>query len=549
MHALLSAQDLVAMNFFTLTSIRGKLMACFAAVLLLSCIISGIAISTLYESISTAERLQERVIGAVAQISKASYHIKKANASLIEYITPGNQISKHEEDFKNDLRDMIDAVNSLTTRNQDTAKSLKLVREDANFYAEIFRTKIDPMLKSGQVDGAIHIYLAELAPLLNDISEQVDFIVKARIQTISDMSEDMADDNALYVVICLTIAQLIVSLSIALAISNYIQTAISKQVENLKALANGDFTLKITQSSSDEFGILNDTMHNMTEKLRETISRVINLTTNINKSMTQVESNSTNICTSMNRTESQAVTVAAAADEMVATTANIAKSCSDAAKASEDSSNLTHEGMELVNQAQSSIMSQYEQMRKNAAEMQSLVDQAQTIGSIVGTIDEIAAQTNLLALNAAIEAARAGAAGRGFAVVADEVRALATRTTTSTQEIRSMVDRIQVQTANATESMQNNLENMSNVAKNSTHVQETLGRVLNFVQDVNSQITQIATAAEEQSSASTEISNNMQEITRASGDVNNIAQDAHQLSYSTAQSIEELLVDLRFFKL
>ena len=247
--------------------------------------------------------------------------------------------------------------------------------------------------------------------------------------------------------------------------------------------------------------------------------------------------------------ESQTVTVAAAADEMVSTTADIARNCESAAAVSDDSKHITLMGMDVVRTTVDQIRDQSERTNQDALKIQALADQTQKIGFIVGTIDEIAAQTNLLALNAAIEAARAGEAGRGFAVVADEVRALASRTTKSTQEISSMVSQIQNDANVATQSMESSVSNMNTVAEKAGELETSLNSVLDKVNAVNTQITQIATAAEEQTTATSEISTNMQGITTATQIVFDKSQSAIATTEKSVVSIRDLVENLSKFKL
>jgi methyl-accepting chemotaxis protein len=204
--------------------------------------------------------------------------------------------------------------------------------------------------------------------------------------------------------------------------------------------------------------------------------------------------------------------MAAAIEELTVSSSHISDSAEETQGDSRTAVEVSQQGRERAEEAASAMQRLATTVSDGASRIRTLEQQANQISSIAGVIKEIANQTNLLALNAAIEAARAGETGRGFAVVADEVRKLAERTSTATVEIEQMIAKIQSETNNAVQTMDDALPQVEQgvslaqaAAESLTNIEAGARRTLEHIQDV-------ANAIREQSGATTSIAQRVEAI-------------------------------------
>ncbi|OOE69556.1 chemotaxis protein [Salinivibrio sp. IB868] len=321
-------------------------------------------------------------------------------------------------------------------------------------------------------------------------------------------------DAQIFRLTLLGISTVIITVLLVSWFAQRIGEPVKNMLDKLNDIASGegDLTQRLHVHGYDEIAQLGHAFNRFVEKLQHTIQRVAQVTAQVNSTACDMAQQTSAVAEKLQTHDNETEQVVTAVTEMSSAAQEVAQNTTQVADAATSATQDAQNAQAQVRESEASVEKLVAKMSESSGQVDQLKAQSDKITSVLSVIGEIAEQTNLLALNAAIEAARAGEQGRGFAVVADEVRTLASRTQTSTHEIRDMLDGLHVHVDSAVKTIADSDQECQSMATISAQIGERITSVSAAFSQVNDMTSQIASAASEQTTVTEDIHRNLVSI-------------------------------------
>jgi methyl-accepting chemotaxis protein len=508
---------------------------------------SLIAMSTIVDQVDRAYRVEY-------QLLKTSEYSLVRLDKIKE--TLGNAATMGEEDLLDDAtgfsQEIKDKINATIPIDDDNADFLRQLLTDFDTYFKEAYSLSKEMVEGtadfstlGQRSKEMSDQLSLLQNNLNKFQSQRYASFTASFESMSDQAESTSSTGL--IVGAVTI---ILLFAVAVPIARAIRSNLKDVIDSLQDIAqeNGDLTVRLSTTSTDEIGDLVFWFNSFIEKLQGVIKNVVDTALPLAETSQTIQRLSEQTIDSFQRQSDSVLQSRQSVEEMSLSVADITTNAAEAADSARNASEEANKGKQVVESTVQGIRELADNVTQSSETILQLQEDTNKVNVVLEVIRGIAEQTNLLALNAAIEAARAGEQGRGFAVVADEVRSLASRTQDSTQQINQMLEQLQGAASKAVTMMKSSQTSVEATVKSANIAGESLVSITDTVNTITDMNGAIAVATEEQHQVSGLMVGHVEDIQGCADEASAASSEIAQVSNKLAELSSELEEVARQFK-
>jgi len=459
-----------------------KIAAGFAAVVVLSMLISAIAVYALRTVVATKDRVIDVNAQSLLDAEKLRGTTERQGGAGRGYlVTRDQRFLDQLTSARADFAAIVARLKAVASGDEDQRLLEQVERAEAEYETALDRVVSLRKTDAG-IDAVARAFDSDVLPR-REALEQAVLSFAVFEQRLLDEGKKAATDRASSATSAVGVVS-VVALLLAMAIALVLTRSLSAQIGS---------AVQHVQSSSSE---LQTAANQQATGAKEQATAMNEITTTIN--------------------------------ELLATSRQIAESAQRVAHIAEETAKAARSGEQTVSKTNDSIVGMKRQVDLIVTHMLDLGKKSQQIGGILEIINELAEQTNILAINATIEAAGAGETGKRFGVVADEIRKLADRVGGSSKEIRGLIDEIRAAVNTTVMTTEGGTKAVEAGARQFSDVAAAFNQIVSLVSTTTEAAREIELSTKQQSTA-------VEQVNIA---VANVAQATRETEASSGQTFQ-----------